>query len=189
MKERALLTNKEVVRAVYDELKLMSDWFNKYNVEVAETRNIYDHRDVVPMSYLLVDFDSISEDKREETYKNELEKLQKAFDTLDPKTGRPYPEAIKPYLKRIYTETAGRMSYDVDWNDKKEVMKFTRAMILMQTVGTMIRKFPQEYYEIFPDAQERRKIDNGIMQNQAMFNRANEILKKEHKLITKRKMD
>ena len=32
MKERALLTNKEVVRAVYDELKLMSDWFNKYNV-------------------------------------------------------------------------------------------------------------------------------------------------------------
>ena len=182
MKERALLTNKEVVRAVYDELKLMSDWFNKYNVEVTETRNIYDHRDVVPMSYLLVDFDSISEDKREETYKNELEKLQKAFDTLDPKTGRPYPEAIKPYLKRIYTETAGRMSYDVDWNDKKEVMKFTRAMILMQTVGTMIRKFPQEYYEIFPDAQERRKIDNGIMQNQAMYNRASEILKREHKL-------
>ena len=134
------------------------------------------------MSYLLVDFDSISEDKREETYKNQLEKLQKAFDTLDPKTGRPYPEAIKPYLKLIYTETAGRMSYDVDWNDKKEVMKFTRAMILMQTVGTMIRKFPQEYYEIFPDTQERRKIDNGIMQNQAMFNRANEILKKEHKL-------
>ena len=182
MKERALLTNKEVVRSVFDDLTVMSGWFGKYGVEDPSTRNIYDHRDTIPMSYLLVDLDSISEDKREETYKNELEKLQKAFDTLDPKTGRPYPEAIKPYLERLYIETAGKMSYDVDWNDKKEVMKFMRAMVLMQTVGTMIRKFPQEYYEIFPDPQERRKIDNGIMQNQAMYNRASEILKREHKL-------
>lgn len=185
MKERALLTNKEVVQSVYDDLLVLSNWYNKYykyNVEIAETLKIYDHRDMAPMSYLLMDFDSVSEDKREETYKNELAKMQAAFDTLDPKTGRPYPEAIKPYLKLIYTETAGKMSYDVDWNDKKEVLKFIRAMVLMQTVGSMIRKFPQEYYEIFPDAQERRKIDNGIMQNQAMFNRANEILKNEHKL-------
>ena len=182
MKERALLTNKEVVQSIFDDLLVLSNWYNKYNVEVAETRNIYDHRDMAPMSYLLVDFDSVSEDKREETYKNELAKMQAAFDTLDPQTGRPYPEAIKPYLKRLYTETAGKMSYDVDWNDKKEVMKFTRAMLLMQTVGSMIRKFPQEYYEIFPDAQERRKIDNGIMQNQAICNRAGETLKNEHKL-------
>ena len=182
MKERALLTNKEVVQSIFDDLTVMSGWFTKYCVEDPRTRQIYDHRDMVPMSYLLIDFDSVSEDKREETYKNELAKMQAAFDTLDPQTGRPYPEAIKPYLKLIYTETAGKMSYDVDWNDKKEVMKFTRAMILMQTVGTMIRKFPQEYYEIFPDPQERRKIDNGIMQNQAMYNRASEILKREHKL-------
>jgi len=182
MKERAILENRDVLQSVFDDLTVLANWYNKYNVEVTETRKIYDHRDMAPMSYLLIDLDSISEDQREETYKNELEKLQKAFDTLDPQTGRPYPEAIKPYLERIYTETAGKMSYDIDWNDKKEVMKFTRAMLLMQTVGSMFDNFPKEYFEIFPDPVERARIDAGIVQNQAMFNRTNEIIKHKHKI-------
>lgn len=182
MKEIEILTNKEVVQSVYDDLLVLSNWFTKYGVEDPNTSQIYDHRDMIPMSYLLIDFDSVSEDKREETYKNELAKMQAAFDTLDPKTGRPYPEAIKPYLKLLYDQTAGVMNYDVDWNDKKEVMKFVRAITLIQTASTMFKKFPREYLEIFPDANERTKINAKVLRNQGLYNRAHEKLKNDYNI-------
>ena len=172
MKEQALFSNLDVVRSVYKDMERVLGWYRKYYVENDETRQIYDHRDIQPYSYLLIDLESIDEPGAEERFKTELENFQKAFDTLDPKTQRPYPENIKPYLKRLYTETHGSMRFDIDWNNKKETAKFMRQMVLLQTIGTMVDKFPQEYFEIFPDPAERAKIDAGIITAMGIYNRA-----------------
>ena len=182
MKQKELYKNKAVIQQVYDELVQLSDW---YNDSVSFDKNwspCYDRRDIRPLSYLVIDLKSVPEDQKETHYKNEVKKLCDAFETRDPKTGRPYPEKIKPYLKRLYTETAGVINYDIDWNDKEAVEKSVRSMLLLQTVAVMYKHFPKEYYELFPDAQERKKIDAGIARNQALFNRANELFKKDYEL-------
>lgn len=178
MKEAALFSNLDVVKSVYKDMERVFGWYQKYYVENDTTRQIYDHRDIQPYSYLLIDLESINEPGAEQRFKTELEKFQKAFDTLDPKTKRPYPENIKPYLKRLYTETDGAMRFDIDWNSKKEMAKFMRQMVLLQTIGTMAVKFPEEYLEIFPDPAERAKIDAGVITAMGVYNRASLTLKK-----------
>ena len=178
MKEEVLFSNLEVVQSVYNDMERVFSWYKKYYVQNDTTRQIYDHRDIQPYSYLLIDLESINEPGAEEKFKTELENFQKAFDTLDPKTKRPYPENIKPYLKRLYTETDGGMRFDIDWNSKKEMTKFLRQMVLLQTIGTMAVNFPKEYFEVFSDPAERAKIDAGIITAMGLYNRASLTLKK-----------
>lgn len=176
MKEKSIFTNTEVIFEIYNELKVKDQWYTKYRGDVSKV-SAYDHRDLRPMSYFFIDLSGVPEDQKEQTFKAELEKMVSAFDTLDPKTNKPYPEAIEPYLKRLYTETAGVMDTDIDWNDKKKVERFIHAHLLLQTVQSMTNNFTAEYMSMFPTAEERRKIDAGIVKNQAIFNRADQHFK------------
>ena len=95
MKQKAIFTNKAVVKSVYDDLKQLFDWACEFRAGYKlnpEASKIYDHRDMYPLSYLVIDVSALPPEKQKEHFTKEFEKMQKAFETLDPETKRPYPE-------------------------------------------------------------------------------------------------
>lgn len=177
MKEKQIFTNMAIVQEIYSELVAKSEWYKKYRGDDSHVK-AYDNRDLRPLSYFVIDFNGVPEDQKEEHYKKELDKLISAFDTLDPNTNRPYPEAVKPYIEKMYRGITQTLDPDIDWNDKEQVNRFIHVYLVSQSVETVFLKFSQEFIELFPTAEERRKIDAAIAKNGALFNRTDQILQK-----------
>lgn len=185
MKQKAIFTNKAVVKSVYDDLKQLFDWACEFRAGYKlnpEASKIYDHRDMYPLSYLVIDVSALPPEKQKEHFTKEFEKMQKAFETLDPETKRPYPESVKPYLKQLFDTAIDTLHSDVNWNDKAAVGKAVRSMVLLQTFSQMYKYFMKEVHELYPTAEERNRIDAGISRAQSLFDRTHNFLRQKYSI-------
>jgi len=93
-------------------------------------KGAYDIRHISDISCVLFDAET-SKEKRDAYFYGELRKMAEAFSTTDPKTGKPYPEAILPYIKDLFE----RATYDdaaVDWDNVKDVENVLDSVVFIQ---------------------------------------------------------
>ena len=89
------------------------------NGEEKEIHATFDVRHPTDIAALIIDTTGIPEEKRDEYFLEQAEKITRAFYTLDEKTNLPHPEAIKPYIKMVYDKMTCDMN--INWDSVEEV--------------------------------------------------------------------
>lgn len=120
-------------------------------------KGAYDIRHISDISCVLFDAET-SKEKRDAYFYGELQKMAEAFSTTDPKTGKPYPEAILPYIKDLFE----RATYDdaaVDWDNVKDVENVLATMKASQALATLVRDFPDEILHLYPSGEAIARMD------------------------------
>lgn len=118
----------------------------------------FDDRHPTDLASFVIDTSSFPKDKKEELFTDAATELTRAFYTLDKNTDMPYPEAIKPYIKRMY-ENAERLLNNIDWDNAEYVAELLAADKASQSFATLVKDFPGIIYDIFPNVEDVRRID------------------------------
>ena len=119
----------------------------------------YDQRNLYSLAMLVIDLDNIPEADQEGYFISEYEKMHSVFDTAHPDTpNKPDPEAIKPYIKKMYDNVLTDLSV-IDYNDPKQIQKVLFTMLSTQMLATMVQDFPNECMELYPTREDKKRID------------------------------
>ena len=159
MPQNDMFSNSEALTSALRRVKRKSDTARRLFEEQSDGNGKrYDKRNLTPLAAILIDLSEVHESKRDEYLKQEALKLHDAFNTVDPTTGRPFPENVKPYIERMYKSIPTDLE-SIDWNNEREVEKFLYTLPLDQCVSTMLLDFKKECFELFPNAEELERID------------------------------
>ena len=120
--------------------------------------NMFDTRHPLDIAALVIDTSNVPEDQQDEYIRKQAEEIAKAFFNVDEKTHRPYPEAVKPYIKKVYDNMT--VSTNIDWNDPVAVERIIATYKASQSFATFVKDFPDFVFELYPDVADIRKIDD-----------------------------
>ena len=129
---------------------------NPFNIK--NTGSTFDVRYPEDIAALIVDMSGVPENEREAYYREQTERIAKAFFTLDEKTNLPYPEAIKPYIKQVYERMTATM--DINWDSVEDVERLLATEKASQSFATLVTDFPGVFFELYPTPDDIRRIDN-----------------------------
>ena len=122
------------------------------------TVNVFDTRHPLDIAALVIDTSNVPEDQQDEYIRQQAEEIAKAFFTVDEKTHRPYPEAVKPYIKKVYDNMT--VNTNIDWNDPVAVERILATYKASQSFATLVKDFPDFVFDLYPDVADIRKIDD-----------------------------
>ena len=177
MPQNEMFTNHEALITALRRVKRKSDTALKLIGEYSDgKKGRYDKRNLTPLAAILIDVSDVPEAQREEFFKGEVLKLADAFNTIDPATGRPFPEAVKPYIEKMYKNIPTDLD-SIDWNDERQVERFLYTLPLDQCSSTMLLDFKKECFEIFPSAKELEKLDATLTKMHFNYLKAEGVLK------------
>lgn len=172
-----MFTNSEALISALRRAKRKTDMALKLIEEMSDGKNkLYDKRNLTPMAAILIDTGEVPEAQRDEFLKSEVTKLVNAFNTVDPNTGRPFPEAIKPYIEKMYKSIPTDLE-SINWNDERQVEKFIYTLPLDQCSSTMLLDFKKESFELFPSATELEQLDATLTKMHFNYLKAEGVLK------------
>jgi len=121
------------------------------------TVNTFDVRHPTDIAALVIDVSNVPESEQDDYIRQQAEEIAKAFFTVDTNTNRPYPEAIKPYIKKVYDKMA--VSTNIDWNDPMAVERIIATYKASQSFATLVKDFPDFVFDLYPDVADIRRID------------------------------
>lgn len=160
MAKKKLFTNTKVFWKAAENAKWMADL--AMEAELAREKNpniVFDSRNLMDLAPLLFDVSGLPEDQKKSYFLSEYDKMAKAFSTPSAENPKkPDPEAIKPYIKRMFEVLATDLD-DVDWNNVKQVENALTSMKATQTLATLIDDFPAAALDVFPTHDAMKKID------------------------------
>lgn len=156
MPKKNLITNLKVFEKALENVAWKLDLTTQLNATKPSISGL-DTRHLNDLGPLLIDVSQYPENQREEQYLKELGKMADALYTLDPKTNRPYPEAIKPYMTAFFKTL--KTTTDINWNNQKEVENLIATMRAAQAIATFPDDFKQAAFELFPTHEAMAKID------------------------------
>ena len=95
MAKGKILSNRKVFQQALDNVSWKLDTVTAYAANLPDLQEI-DTRNLNDLACLLIDVDGLEGEERTNYFLREVEKIKNALYTLDPLTGRPYPDALRP---------------------------------------------------------------------------------------------
>ena len=160
MPKNRAFSNQEVFQRALDNVSWKLNTVTAYAANLPSLNGI-DTRNLNDLACLLIEVDGLEGEERTAYFLQEVEKIKDALYTLDPQTGRPYPEAIKPYMKALYDNVAEDIN--IDWNDRKQIETVLATMKATQSLATFADDFKDAAFSLFP-TQEHVKLLDALQQ-------------------------
>ena len=145
MAKTKMFTNRKVLRQAIENLK----WKQELSLEISSQNpdlTGLDTRHLNDLGPLLIDVKNVPEADREAYYKSELQKMSDAFYTFMPDTGKPDPEAVKPYITAMFNAVV--TDTDIDWNDVSQVERLLATMKAAQALATVGDDFRKAIFDL-----------------------------------------
>ena len=118
----------------------------------------FDVRHPTDIASLIIDTTNVPEEEREAYFLNQTEQIVRAFYTLDEKTNKPYPDAIKPYIKMVYDKMT--CDTNINWDSVEDVERLLATMQASQSFATLVQDFPSVIFDLYPTVEEISRLDN-----------------------------
>ena len=156
MAKTKMFTNRKVLRQAIENLK----WKQELSLEISSQNpdlTGLDTRHLNDLGPLLINVKNVPEADREAYYKSELQKMSDAFYTFMPDTGKPDPEAVKPYITAMFNAVV--TDTDIDWNDVSQVERLLATMKAAQALATVGDDFRKAIFDLYPTHADVARID------------------------------
>lgn len=156
MAKGKILSNRKVFQQALDNVSWKLDTVTTYAANLPDLQEI-DTRNLNDLACLLIDVDGLEGEERTNYFLREVEKIKNALYTLDPLTGRPYPDALRPYMRALY-ETVAK-DINIDWNDQKQIENVLATMKASQSLATFANDFKDVAFSLYPTQEQVKLLD------------------------------
>ena len=147
-----MINNKEVILRAAANAKWKTDRATQcLNKRLAGKQVIYDKRNILNLAALSIDLNNIPDDKKEEYYDSEVEKIIDAFEGLTD---------IKPYMDKMYSLVA--VDENIDWSNERQVENLLVSLQTNQALSTMSADFPKQTMELYKTHEDVKRVDEII---------------------------
>ena len=157
MAKTKMFTNRNVLQQAAEKLNWKIQIALEISAEIPALTGI-DTRHLNDLGPLLIDLSNVPEEERESYYKAELRKMSKALYTFMPDTGKPDPEAVKPYITAMFNAAVTNVD-NINWNDVAQVEKLLATMKAVQALATVGNDFKEALFDLYPTHAGVARID------------------------------
>ena len=159
MSRKRRFTNHQVFQEAIENVQRLGFWSQECQNKVIQNQNIkFDTRNLMDLAPLLFELNGDTEAEQKADFKRQYDEMIDAFNTPGATPGKPDPEAIKPYIQRMFNSLVTNLD-DVDYDNLSQVQNSISSMRATQCIATIIDDFPLESMDLFPTHDAMQRID------------------------------
>lgn len=125
---------------------------------------IYDHRNILNLAALSINFDNVPQGEREAYFDKEVVKIIDAFE------GNGRADCMQQMYSLIATDG------NIDWSNEAQVENFLVSLLTNQALNTMTYDFPKETFEFCKTHEDVKLIDELVARSDVFSYKAGEML-------------
>lgn len=157
MPKNRTFPNREVLIRAFENVNYKINYASEYQARNREDMPGVDNGNFIDIATLLINVGEKTGPDRDSYFHDRMLEIANAFYTMDPNTGRPSTETMKPYLDRMFNSIA--TTADIDWNDLDQVENFVSTMKAVQALATLCDDFRASALELYTTPERVAQID------------------------------